>query len=122
MKLRTAACILTAALSAACANAGDRRDTDWQQARARMEEEREAGRVQAAQAYRLLWQQYREIYGSDAGIAPYFAYAGSLMHSAELGDIDVQEARLLVAAKEQEALQQAYVLRERRERYAYPEN
>jgi hypothetical protein len=121
MKVRVAACVLAAALSA-CASAGDQRDAAWQAVRDRMEQDREAGRVPAAQAYRLLRQEYRDIYGSDAGIGPYFAYAGSIMTSAELGHIDLQEARLLIGAKEQEALHQAYALRAQRERYAYPEN
>jgi hypothetical protein len=121
MRTRISACLLAAVLSA-CASAGDRRDETWQHARDRMEQDREAGRVPAAQAYRLLRQQYREIYGSDEAMGGYFAYAASLMKSAELGDIDPREARLLIDAKEQEALQQAYARRLARERYSYAEN
>ena len=116
---------VTVALLAALpiqASAGDRRDEVWEASRSRSEADLAAGRMPAGEAYERLRQRYQEIYGSDAGMRPYFAYARSLMTSVERGDIDLQEARLLLGAKEQEALQHASVLRVQRERYSYPEN
>jgi hypothetical protein len=121
MKAAIGGCLLSVLVSA-CAGAGDRRDAAWEAARAGAEAEQQAGRTDARQTYAALRQQYGEIYGSDAGAGHYFAYAGSLMASAQRGDIDMREARMLVAAKEQEALHHARALRIRRERYSYPEN
>jgi hypothetical protein len=121
MKIRIGICVLAVALSA-CASAGDRRDAAWETSRTQIQVQREGGRLSAAQAYSRLKQQYREIYGSDEGMAGYFAYAASIMTSAERGDIDAREAQMLVEAKELEALQEAFVLRSLREAYSYPEN
>jgi hypothetical protein len=104
------------------ASAADRRDELWEASRTQIESDLGTGRMPAGEAYERLGQRYQEIYGSDAGMRPYFAYARSLMTSVERGDIDPGEARLLLSAKQQEALQQASVLRARRERYSYPEN
>lgn len=121
MKAAIATCVLGVLVSG-CAGQGDRRDALWDSSRSQTQAAHAAGRMDATQAYADLRRQYRDIYGSDAGMGPYFAYASSLMASAERGDIDMREAQMVVAAKEQEALQQARSLRTRRERYAYPEN
>ena len=121
MKLAMGTCLLAAALCG-CSTATDRRDSRWEASRSQIEAQREAGGLSAAEAYARLRRQYREIYGSDAGMGPYFAYAGALMTGVERGDIDPREARLLLTAKEQQAVQQASALRAARERYTYPEN
>jgi hypothetical protein len=121
MKAGAVGFLLLAVLSTG-ASARDARDDAWQASLSQIEADHQAGRMRAAEAYDQLRQRYRDIYGSDLGMRAYFAYARSLMTSVERGDIDLQEARLLLTAKEQEALQQSSVLRARRERYSYPEN
>ncbi len=71
---------VTVALPAALpiqASAGDRRDEVWEASRSRSEADLAAGRMPAGEAYERLRQRYQEIYGSDAGMRPYFAYARS---------------------------------------------
>jgi hypothetical protein len=120
MKVWFGVCVIVSGLSA-CASA-DPRDASWTAARGQAEAQRAAGDMSAADAYSRLRQRYREIYGSDEGMEGYFAYAASLHSSAERGDIDAGEAQMLTSAKELEALQHAFVLRQRREAYTYPEN
>jgi hypothetical protein len=120
MKAWFCVCVIASSLSA-CASA-DPRDAAWDATRGRLDAQREAGELSAADAYSRLRQRYREIYGSDEGMEGYFAYAASLHSSVERGDIDAREAQMLISAKELEALMRAFALRERREAYTYPEN
>ena|SRR5258705_6371124 len=72
--------------------------------RAEVHAEREAGALNAVEEQEKLRDRYWQIYGKDAESAGHFAFAISLMRSAQAGDFPMKEAQALVAAREQEML------------------
>jgi hypothetical protein len=72
--------------------------------RAELKSEREVGTITSVQEQEKLRDVYWEVYGRDADSAGHFAYAISLMKSAEAGALPMEEARAMVSARENEVV------------------
>ena len=99
--------ILLLVSAAGCANASEPRDQVWNSVRGEILARNHSGQITPVEAQIQLKRKYWEIYGGDPYMAGYFAYAVSLLTSAQRGYIDLQEARALVEAKEAEAFARA---------------
>ena len=75
-------------------------DQRYEAYRAELKSERESGTITAVQEQEKLRDSYWEVYGQDADSAGHFAYAISLMKSAEAGSLPMEDARAMVSAHE----------------------
>jgi hypothetical protein len=75
-------------------------DQRFEAYRAEVKSEREAGTITAVKEQENLRDRYWEVFGKDADSAGHFAYAISLMSSAEAGSLPMEEARAMVSAHE----------------------
>jgi hypothetical protein len=123
MKLKTmiVACLIL--VLGACAHINHATpDQAFETFRAEVRMEREAGRISAVTEQEKLRDRFWQIYGKDADSAGHFAYAVSLMRSAEAGDFPMKEAQALVAARESEMFALKMVARQVTSSYEYPPN
>ena len=97
-------------------------DQRFEAYRAEVKAEQQAGRITAVNEQEKLRDRYWQIYGKDADSAGHFAYAISLMRSAEAGDFPMKEAQVLVAAREQEIFALKMVSRQVASSYEFPPN
>jgi hypothetical protein len=88
--------------------------------RSELKSEREAGTITAVNEQEKLRDRYWEVYGRDADSAGHFAYAISLMRSAEAGALPMEEARALVSARESEIVLRKVASRQVASGYEYP--
>ncbi len=79
-------------------------DQRFEAYRAELKSERESGTITAVKEQENLRDRYWEVYGRDADSAGHFAYAISLMKSAEAGALPMEEARGMVSARENEVV------------------
>ncbi len=79
-------------------------DQRFEAYRTELKSEREAGTITAVKEQESLRDRYWEVYGRDADSAGHFAYAISLMRSAEAGTLPMEEARAMVSAHESEVV------------------
>jgi hypothetical protein len=79
-------------------------DQRFEAYRAELKSERESGTITAVQEQENLRDRYWEVYGKDADSAGHFAYAISLMRSAEAGALPMEEARARVSAHESQVV------------------
>jgi hypothetical protein len=97
-------------------------DKRFETYRAEVKAEREAGSITAVDEQEKLRGRYWQIYGKDADSAGHFAFAISLMRSAEAGDFPMGEAQALIAAREQEIFALKMVSRQAASSYEFPPN
>lgn len=75
-------------------------DQRFEAYRSELKSAREAGTITAVKEQENLRDRYWEVFGKDADSAGHFAYAISLMKSAEAGSLPMEEARAMVSAHE----------------------
>jgi len=97
-------------------------DQRFEAYRAEVKAEREAGTIDAVVEQEKLRDRYWQIYGKDADSAGHFAYAISLMRSAQAGDLSMKEAQALVTARENEIFALKMVSRQVASSYEFPPN
>ena len=97
-------------------------DQRFEAYRSEVRAEREAGTITAVNEQEKLRDRYWQIYGKDGDSAGHFAFAISLMKSAEAGDFPMKEAQALVTAKENEIFALKMVTRQAASSYEYPSN
>ena len=95
--------ILIVASLCGCASAQHgRQDTTWGKFQSEIIAQRNEGKISPSQAQLDLWSKYRELFGEDATMNGFYAYSVKLMSSVEAGKLSLDEAQVLVDAREHE--------------------
>lgn len=94
-------------------------DQRFEAYRSELKSEREAGTITAVNEQEKLRDRYWEVYGRDADSAGHFAYAISLMKSAEAGALPMEEARAMISARESEVVARRVAARQVASGYEY---
>ncbi len=101
--MRKALLIGMTLLLSACANLRQALpDERFEAYREEVRMQREAGKISALNEQEKLRDRYWQIYGKDPDSTGHFAFSMSLIHSAEIGNFPMNEARALVAAREKD--------------------
>ena len=95
-------------------------DKQFEAYRAQVRAEREAGALSAVEEQERLRDYFWQLYGKDAESAGHFAFAISLMRSAQAGDFPMNEALALVAAREKQIMTLKMVDRQAVSSFEYP--
>ncbi len=121
--MKKAILIALALTLTACANMKQASpDQRFEAYRAEVKAEQQAGKISAVDEQEKLRDRYWQTYGKDADSAGHFAYAISLMRSAQAGDFPMKEAQALVAARESEIFALKMESRQVASSYEYPSN
>ena len=95
-------------------------DQRYEAYRAELGAQRASGAITAVKEQENLRDRYWEVFGKDADSAGHFAYAISLMGSAEAGALPIEEARAMVSARESEVVVRRAASRQIASGYEYP--
>jgi hypothetical protein len=92
-------------------------DTSWEEFQSEIISQRSEGKLSALQAQLDLWTKYRQMFGEDPVMNGFYAYSVKLMSAVDAGKMSLEEAQVLVDAREREI--SARKLAEAERRLAY---
>ena len=95
-------------------------DQRFEAYRTEVRTQRESGAITAVQEQERLRDRYWQIHSRDADSAGHFAFAISLMESAQSGKFPMEEARALVSARESEVFASRMAAKQLASGYEYP--
>jgi hypothetical protein len=95
-----AACVAACALAGCASNQSQTPYADWEQYRQKVRTERLEGKISPSEAQVQLRDEYRRRFGMDPEAAGFYAFSISLLQSAEHGDFPLDEADVMIRAKE----------------------
>jgi hypothetical protein len=110
--------ILAVMLVYGCASAQHgQRNAAWSTYRSEIIAQRDEGKLTPLQAQLDLWSKYREVYGEDPVMNGFYAYSVQLMSAVDSGKMSLDEAQVLIDAREREITAQRVAAAERRLAY-----
>lgn len=95
-----ATCMSAFAASGCACKCPQESQAEWEQYQQKVQQERQAGHISPSLAQTELRDEYRKRFGMNPEAAGFYAFSISLLRSAEHGDFPLDEAEVLIRARE----------------------